>query len=133
MKQEGLGKCRIWPNEFFTPFRIILEAAYSLYDKAFFDNLSTILLMAVIGTAINFALIGGLLYLVHSIGAMGMITTTPNSHEEMTMTIFQILLFAALISAVDPVAVLAIFQEVHVNPQLYFLVFGMFVCMFISF
>ena len=55
---------------------------------------------------------------------MGIITTIPESHEEMTMTIFQILLFAALISAVDPVAVLAIFQEVHVNPQLYFLVFG---------
>ena len=54
-------------NEFFTfpIFRIILEAAYSLYDKAFFDNLSAILVMAVIGTAINFALIGGLLYLVH--------------------------------------------------------------------
>ena len=29
-------------------FRIILEAAYSLYDRAFFDNLATILLMAVV-------------------------------------------------------------------------------------
>ena len=29
-------------------YRIILEAAYSLYDKAFFDNLPTILIMAVI-------------------------------------------------------------------------------------
>ena len=34
------------------------------------------------------------------------------------------MLFASLISAVDPVAVLAIFQEVGVNPDLYFLVFG---------
>ena len=33
-------------------------------------------------------------------------------------------MFASLISAVDPVAVLSIFAEVGVNPDLYFLVFG---------
>ena len=40
------------------------------------------------------------------------------------LQLLHVLLFAALISAVDPVAVLAIFQEVGVNPDLYFLVFG---------
>ena len=35
-----------------------------------------------------------------------------------------IVIFCALIAAVDPVAVLAIFQEVGVNKMLYFLVFG---------
>ena len=34
------------------------------------------------------------------------------------------IVFAALISAVDPVAVLAIFQEVGVNKDLYYLLFG---------
>ncbi len=34
------------------------------------------------------------------------------------------LVFSSLISAVDPVAVLAIFQEVGINKDLYFLVFG---------
>ena len=34
------------------------------------------------------------------------------------------LIFSSLISAVDPVAVLAIFEEIHVNIGLYFLVFG---------
>ena len=33
-------------------------------------------------------------------------------------------LFSSLISAVDPVAVLAIFDEIGVNKSLYFLVFG---------
>ena len=36
----------------------------------------------------------------------------------------QCLTFSSLISAVDPVAVLAIFQEIGVNVSLYFLVFG---------
>ena len=40
------------------------------------------------------------------------------------MSIIEILVFASLISAVDPVAVLSIFAEVGVNPDLYFLVFG---------
>ncbi len=40
------------------------------------------------------------------------------------LSITEILVFASLISAVDPVAVLAIFQEVGVNPDLYFLLFG---------
>ncbi|XP_071950500.1 sodium/hydrogen exchanger 2-like [Antedon mediterranea] len=93
---------------------IILESAYSLYDRVFTNNLFTILLYAVIGSLLNFGLIGGSLYGVCAAGACG-------SFEP---TIWQCLAFSALISAVDPVAVLAIFQEIHVNTRLYFLVFG---------
>ena len=55
---------------------------------------------------------------------MGIFYTKPGGHIEANVNLVQILLFAALISAVDPVAVLAIFQEVGVNSELYFLVFG---------
>ena len=33
-------------------------------------------------------------------------------------------IFSALISAVDPVAVISVFEEVHVNQMLYIIVFG---------
>ncbi|RWS11475.1 Na(+)/H(+) exchanger protein 7-like protein [Dinothrombium tinctorium] len=92
---------------------IILESAYSLYDRNFFSNLATILLLAVIGTLMNVALIGGSLYACSSLNFF---------HEKIAFV--EILIFATLISAVDPVAVLAIFQEVNVNKALYFLVFG---------
>lgn len=102
-----------------------MESAYTLYDATFFDQLPTILLLAVVGTTINFLLIGFLLYGVSQLGALGTIRgLLDNPDETYELGLFEILLFAALISAVDPVAVLAIFQEVAVNDSLYFLVFG---------
>ena len=44
--------------------------------------------------------------------------------EDKELTATECLIFSSLISAVDPVAVLAIFEEIHVNIGLYFLVFG---------
>lgn len=93
---------------------IILESAYSLHDRAFFSNLGTILLYAVIGTILNCFIIGLALYGLTSLGALG----------DIHFHLVECLVFSALISAVDPVAVLAIFQEVGVNKNLYFLVFG---------
>lgn len=42
----------------------------------------------------------------------------------MFITLPDTMVFSSLISAVDPVAVLAIFQEVGVNQDLYYLLFG---------
>ncbi|XP_068238479.1 probable Na(+)/H(+) antiporter nhx-9 [Palaemon carinicauda] len=93
---------------------IVLESAYSLHDRAFFDNLGTVIIYAVIGTMFNIFAIGPTLYGIGALGAMGNIT----------LSLRECLVFSSLISAVDPVAVLVIFQELGVNKDLYFLVFG---------
>ncbi|KAK3849232.1 hypothetical protein Pcinc_044001 [Petrolisthes cinctipes] len=93
---------------------IVLESAYSLHDRAFFDNLGTVLVFALVGTIFNIFTIGPTLYGLNALGAMGNIS----------FTFSEGLVFSSLISAVDPVAVLAIFQELGVNKDLYFLVFG---------
>ncbi|XP_029648211.1 Na(+)/H(+) exchanger beta isoform X1 [Octopus sinensis] len=107
---------------FFTPHQffiyllppIILEASYSLNDKVFYENLGSVLIFAVVATILNFLFIGLTLYGLAVIGAMG----------EITIQFIPILVFSSLIVAVDPVAVLAVFQEMGVNSVLYFLVFG---------
>ncbi|XP_076246587.1 na[+]/H[+] hydrogen exchanger 2 isoform X2 [Calliopsis andreniformis] len=92
---------------------IILDAGYFMPNRLFFDHLGTILLFAVVGTIFNTMSIGASLWVLGKIGMFG--CETP---------ILDMFLFAALISAVDPVAVLAVFEEIHVNEILYIVVFG---------
>ncbi|XP_071631037.1 probable Na(+)/H(+) antiporter nhx-3 isoform X3 [Temnothorax longispinosus] len=92
---------------------IILDAGYFMPNRLFFDHLWTILLFAVLGTIFNTMSIGVSLWLLGKSGMFGY--ETP---------ILDMLLFSALISAVDPVAVLAVFEEIHVNEILYIVVFG---------
>ncbi|XP_017120815.1 sodium/hydrogen exchanger 3 isoform X13 [Drosophila elegans] len=105
------------PNTFFFYMLppIILDAGYFMPNRLFFDNLGTILLMAVVGTIFNIATIGGSLYACGRMGIYG---------EGETPNLMDVFLFASLISAVDPVAVLAVFEEIHVNEILYIVVFG---------
>ncbi|KAK5977887.1 Sodium/hydrogen exchanger [Trichostrongylus colubriformis] len=93
---------------------IILESAYSLRDRAFLENFGTIVVYAVVGTVLNIVLLGGSLIALSNLGWMRGFRIDP----------LDCLVFASLIAAVDPVAVLAIFQEVGVNKMLYFMVFG---------
>ncbi|XP_045201106.1 sodium/hydrogen exchanger 1-like [Mercenaria mercenaria] len=104
------------PHEFFLYLLppIILESAFSLHDRTFAENIGGVLLFAVLGTILNCFLIGLTMYGLYQAGAM----------EDVHTSLVQMLVFSALIVAVDPVAVLAVFQEVGVNNMLYFLVFG---------
>lgn len=93
---------------------VILESAYSLHDRTFFNNLGTILLYAVIGTLLNIFIIGLILAILCHFTYFNL----------PPVPLIECLVFSTLIAAVDPVAVLAIFQEISVNKSLYFLVFG---------
>eukprot|EP00792_Barthelona_sp_PAP020_P003732 TRINITY_DN1606_c0_g1_i1.p1 TRINITY_DN1606_c0_g1~~TRINITY_DN1606_c0_g1_i1.p1 ORF type:complete len:667 (+),score=136.03 TRINITY_DN1606_c0_g1_i1:103-2103(+) len=92
---------------------IIFEAGYHLQKGFFFHNMGTILLYAVIGTLLSTFLTGGAIYVLMDMGWINI-----------ELNIFEALAFGALISAVDPVAVLAIFEATHVNHTLNILVFG---------
>jgi len=112
--------------EFLLP-PIILDAALALYDDAFFDNFVSIMIFAIFGTLFNTFAIGYSIYGLASTGALGAFevnNTVTHMMEEKELTATECLIFSSLISAVDPVAVLAIFEEIHVNIGLYFLVFG---------
>uniref|UniRef100_A0A671LU23 Sodium/hydrogen exchanger n=1 Tax=Sinocyclocheilus anshuiensis TaxID=1608454 RepID=A0A671LU23_9TELE len=107
---------KLIPTNFFYYLlpQIILDASYCMPNKLFFSNLGAILIHAIIGTCWNAGTVGIALWACYEGGAMGNLNIGP----------LQFLLFGALISAVDPVAVIAVFEEVHVNEVLYILVFG---------
>ncbi|VDN88082.1 unnamed protein product [Brugia pahangi] len=82
-------------------------------NRALFENFGSILVFAVIGTIWNCLAIGSSLY---GLGLLNVFS--------IKFSIFEIFLFSALISAVDPVAVIAVFEEIHVNETLFITVFG---------
>ncbi|XP_037640930.1 sodium/hydrogen exchanger 1 isoform X2 [Sebastes umbrosus] len=96
---------------------IILDAGYFLPIRPFMENLGTILMFAVVGTLWNAFFIGGLLYAVCQIQP-----ANPSSLHQLEL--LPCLLFGSIVSAVDPVAVLAVFEEIHINELLHILVFG---------
>ena len=94
---------------------IVLEAGYFIKTSAFFGNIGTILLYAIVGTLWNTFALGASLY---GVCAWGWV---PGMEE---LALVEALFFASLTSAVDPVAVLAVFEEIHVNEVLHILVLG---------
>ncbi|XP_018416665.1 PREDICTED: sodium/hydrogen exchanger 1 [Nanorana parkeri] len=93
---------------------IILDAGYFLPLRSFSENMGTILIFAVVGTLWNAFFIGSLLF------AVCQISGTHLTH----VGLLDNLMFGSIISAVDPVAVLAVFEEIHINELLHILVFG---------
>ncbi|KAK4468216.1 hypothetical protein MN116_008374 [Schistosoma mekongi] len=119
--EKGVTKKSVWkltPGLFFTYLLppIVLESAYSLYNRTFSEYLGVVLIFAVIGTILNFLIIGFIMYGIYIIGGFG--------QPLLDMDIKSFLLFSSLIVAVDPVAVLAIFQDIGVELGLYYIVFG---------
>uniref|UniRef100_A0A669BBZ0 Sodium/hydrogen exchanger n=1 Tax=Oreochromis niloticus TaxID=8128 RepID=A0A669BBZ0_ORENI len=94
--------------------QVILDAGYHMPNKLFFTNLGAILVYAVIGTCWNAASLGLSLWGCHMGGLMA----------DLDISLLQYLLFGSLMAAVDPVAVIAVFEQVHVNDVLFIIVFG---------
>uniref|UniRef100_A0A336LGG0 Sodium/hydrogen exchanger n=1 Tax=Culicoides sonorensis TaxID=179676 RepID=A0A336LGG0_CULSO len=94
---------------------IIFHAGYSLKRKYFFRNLGAIFTYAIIGTTLSAFLIGGLMYSV--------VQVMPDRLSS-SFTFLDTLYFGALISPTDPLTILAIFHDMHVDVNLYALVFG---------
>ncbi|KAG7482358.1 sodium/hydrogen exchanger 5 [Solea senegalensis] len=94
---------------------IVGDAGYFMSARLFFDNLGAILTYAVVGTLWNAFCCGFSLYAAKLLQVID---------ERVQADLMDFLLFGALISAVDPVAVLAVFEEVHVNDTLFIIVFG---------
>ncbi|KAM4561178.1 sodium/hydrogen exchanger 2 [Fundulus diaphanus] len=93
---------------------IVLDSGYFMPTRPFFENIGTVLWFAVVGTLWNSIGIGMSLYAICQIEAFGV----------QDINLQENLLFAAIISAVDPVAVLNVFEDISVNEQLYIVVFG---------
>ncbi|KAE9421004.1 hypothetical protein Angca_002159 [Angiostrongylus cantonensis] len=92
---------------------IIFDAGYFMPNRALFENVDSVVLFAVVGTIFNCLAIGSSLLLLSSYGAFSMSFSTT-----------EIFVFSALISAVDPVAVIAVFEEINVNEFIFVNVFG---------
>lgn len=94
---------------------IIFFAGYDMKKRFFFRNLGAILTFAFVGTTISCMVFAGLIYLfVYLFGA----------EEYGGFSFTDSLLFGSLISATDPVTILAIFHDLHVDVDLYAMVFG---------
>ncbi|XP_063793523.1 sodium/hydrogen exchanger 6 [Pseudophryne corroboree] len=116
---EMLRKVTFDPEVFFNILLppIIFYAGYSLKRRHFFRNLGSILAYAFLGTAISCFVIGALLY-----GCVKLMKVTGTLDGDFYFT--DCLFYGAIISATDPVTVLAIFNELQVDVELYALLFG---------
>ncbi|XP_049448255.1 sodium/hydrogen exchanger 6-like [Epinephelus fuscoguttatus] len=116
---EMLRKVTFDPEVFFNILLppIIFHAGYSLKRRHFFRNIGSILAYAFMGTVISCFVIGLIMYgfvsFMKAIGQLG---------GDFYFT--DCLFFGAIVSATDPVTVLAIFNELKVDVDLYALLFG---------
>jgi sodium/hydrogen exchanger 8 len=102
------------PNFFFLVLLppIIFESGYTLNKGNFFANIVPILIFAIIGTAITAFFMGACIF---ALGQLDVIYK---------LSALEAFAFGSMISAVDPVVTLAIFQALKVDAQLYMLAFG---------
>ncbi|XP_069377015.1 sodium/hydrogen exchanger 2-like isoform X2 [Paralichthys olivaceus] len=93
---------------------IVLDNGYFMPTRPFFENLGTVLWYAVVGTLWNSIGIGLSLFAICQFEVFGV----------QDINLQENLLFASIISAVDPVAALNVFEDIGINEQIYIVIFG---------
>lgn len=91
---------------------IMFEAGYSLSKQDFFKEAGSIAMFAIPGTMISAIVFGIGIYCTGILGA------------SYAFGFWEAMTFGSLLSAVDPVATIAVFSALKVNKPLHFLVFG---------
>ncbi|MEW5307436.1 MAG: hypothetical protein WDW36_009833 [Sanguina aurantia] len=91
---------------------IMFEAGYSLDSTYFLSNLFPLALFSFVGTTVSTFVVGVMMW---AFGVWGWCER---------LSLISNLTFGAIISATDPVTVLAVFNKLNADPQLYALVFG---------
>ncbi|KAM9782249.1 sodium/hydrogen exchanger 6-like isoform X2 [Syngnathus typhle] len=116
---EMLRKVTFDPEVFFNILLppIIFHAGYSLKRRHFFRNIGSILAYAFLGTVISCFIIGLIMY-----GVVSFMKVVGQLGGDFYFT--DCLFFGAIVSATDPVTVLAIFNDLKVDVDLYALLFG---------
>ncbi|KAI8973466.1 Sodium/hydrogen exchanger family-domain-containing protein [Mycotypha africana] len=92
---------------------IILNSGYELKRRNFFLNFGTILTFAMAGTFIA-AVVTGILTFLYTL-------LRP---EGVSISFLDSMIFGSILSATDPVTILAIFNQLQVDPQLYSIISG---------
>ncbi|RUS23576.1 Sodium/hydrogen exchanger family-domain-containing protein, partial [Jimgerdemannia flammicorona] len=92
---------------------IILNSGYELKRQNFFRNFGTILTFAFAGTFITAIVTGIFVFIYASTGL-----------ESLSMGFLDSMIFGSILSATDPVTILAIFSQLKVDPKLYSIIFG---------
>ena len=94
---------------------MIFNSGYHLKRRLLYENFDAILALAFVGTTISLLTVAfGLSYLQD----IGLLLPGDN------LSIMELIAFGALISSTDPISTLAVFGDLHVDSQLFYLVLG---------
>lgn len=94
---------------------MIFNSGYHLKRRLLYDNMDAIFSLAFVGTMMSLLLVAGILAQLQNMGLM--LTEDPLSGMEL-------IAFGSLISSTDPISALAVFGNLRVDPQLFYLILG---------
>eukprot|EP00312_Isochrysidales_sp_CCMP1244_P019124 CAMPEP_0202786196 /NCGR_PEP_ID=MMETSP1388-20130828/69721_1 /ASSEMBLY_ACC=CAM_ASM_000864 /TAXON_ID=37098 /ORGANISM="Isochrysis sp, Strain CCMP1244" /LENGTH=695 /DNA_ID=CAMNT_0049455747 /DNA_START=15 /DNA_END=2102 /DNA_ORIENTATION=- len=114
-ESQTMAEDESFDDEFFMVWLlppIIFAAGYNMNVPAFFDNLGPTMLLAFGGTVLSAAVVGACVYLAGQLGLA------------YRLSLLASFFFGSLISATDPVTVLAIFKVIGVRDDIFAVIFG---------